>query len=95
MLATDDISFENAFKDRKWKLAMMSEYTSLIENKTWELAPIPPNQKAITCKWVFKIEQDGDENDVYKARLVAKGFVQKRGVDYHEGYAPTVRLASI
>ncbi|KAM0989072.1 hypothetical protein ACFX2A_013169 [Malus domestica] len=55
--------------------------------------PLPPNQKAIGVKWVYKIKRTADESvDRYKSRLVAKGYKQKYGVDYDEVYAPVARL---
>ena len=41
-----------------WKAAADSEYQSLMENDTWDLAPLPPGRKAISCKWVFKVKHD-------------------------------------
>ena len=44
----------------EWKVAMDSEYNSLIENKTWTLVELPPGRKAIGCKWVFKLKHAED-----------------------------------
>lgn len=65
-----------------WKEAINSEIESILQNNTWELTNLPPGNKAIGCKWVFrkKLKLDGSI-DKYKARLVAKGFTQKKGID--------------
>jgi hypothetical protein len=50
----------------------------------------------VDSKWVFKLKRDYDRNIArYKARLVARGFTEEHGVDYHETFAPTVRVISI
>ena len=36
----------------KWKAAADSEYSSLLENQTWDLVELPPDREAISCKWV-------------------------------------------
>ena len=47
---------------------------------------MPPNQRCIKNKWVFKIKQNG----VYQACLVACGYSQVPGVDFLENYSPVV-----
>ena len=37
----------------EWKIAADSEYTSLMENETWELVKLPEGCKTVGCKWVF------------------------------------------
>ncbi|KAF1323990.1 Integrase catalytic core protein, partial [Globisporangium splendens] len=76
-----------------WRLAAESEYSSLIENKTWTLVTLPPNRKALKCRWVWTKKYKGDGKlDRYKARLVIKGFLQKYGIDYNEIFAPVIRM---
>ena len=80
----------------EWKVATDAEYNSLIENKTWKLVELPPDRKAIGCKWVFKVKHDVDGKvERFKARLVAKGYAQKYGIDYDEIFSPAVRFSSI
>ena len=62
---------------------MQEEFSSLMENKTWELTPLPEGRETIENKWVFDIKPSyKDTPPRFKARLVAKGFTQKYGVDY-------------
>ena len=83
----------------KWQRAMDEEYQSLIDNGTWQLVPLssmPPGQKPIASKWVFKIKRDADGNpERYKARLVAKGFMQREGTDFNEVFAPVSKHATL
>jgi transposase InsO family protein len=87
---------EEALKDREWRQAMQQEFDSLIENKTWNLVPLPPGRRPITGRWCFKLKCD--ENGVVvkkKARYVARGFSQKKGIDFEETYAPVISFPSI
>ena len=57
---------------------------------------LPPGQRAIGLKWVYKVKRDKHGNIIrHMARLVAKGYVQRAGVDFDEVFAPVARLDSV
>nr|GEV41020.1 zinc finger, CCHC-type [Tanacetum cinerariifolium] len=69
-------NYKEASTDEKWIKAMEIELDSINKNNTWTLRTLPPNQKAIGLKWVFKTKRDAEGKIIkYKARLVAKGYV--------------------
>jgi hypothetical protein len=87
VLSIDDIKLQddpNSFKEAikgddadKWIDAMNDELNSINKNDVWELTGLPPQRKAIGCKWVLKNKFKADGSlDKYNARLVAKGFTQ-------------------
>ena len=81
---------------KEWMKAVEEEYQSLLKNETWKLCQLPKGRKAVGSKWVFKRKFDANGNiERYKARLVAKGFTQSAGIDYHEIFAPVVKMTSI
>lgn len=83
-------------KDKAWRQAMQSELESIEKNRTWELTDLPPGHKEIGLKWIFKLKKDADGNILkHKARLVAKGYVQEKGVDFDENFAPVTRLETV
>ncbi|PNX87495.1 hypothetical protein L195_g043584, partial [Trifolium pratense] len=80
----------------KWNAAMKEELHSIEKNHTWKLVELPPQKKAISVKWMFKLKKDPDGKIVkHKARLVARGFLQQEGIDYTEVYAPVARIETI
>ena len=63
VLSIDDIKLQdypNSFKEAiegddadKWIDAMNDELNSINKNDVWELTDLPPQRKAIGCKWVL------------------------------------------
>lgn len=92
----EPLTAEEAMSSEQWRTAMLEEMASIEHNKTWTLVNLPAGQRAIGLKWVFKIKHN-EHGDVtkYKARLVAKGYVQKKGIDFEEVFAPVARMESV
>ena len=79
-----------------WEEAMEREMKSLQQNRVWELVPLPPDQKVVGSKWVFKRKVDTSGIvERYKAHLVTQGCTQRYGLDYEEMFSPVVRFESI
>ena len=75
---------------------MNSEIQALENNKTWSMVPLPPGQRPIGCKWVFKIKYNSDGTIArHKARLVAKGFTQRERINYKDTFAHVSKLITI
>jgi hypothetical protein len=50
----------------------------------------------VDSKRGFNLKRDANGKIArYKTRLVLRGFTHEKGVDYHETFAPTVRVISI
>jgi len=66
---------------------MEFELNAFMENHTWDIVPLPPHQKLIGCKLVYKIKFKADGSiERYKACLVVKGFTQREDFNYHETF---------
>ena len=99
LLENEPQTFKEAMKSfeaQYWKEAVNSEVESILNNHTWELVDLPPGNKPLGYKWIFKRKlKDDGTIDMYKARLVVKGFRQKEGLDYFDTYSPVTRITSI
>lgn len=67
-----------------------------MKNGTWSLVDLPPDRRAIGCKWVFRVKENADGTlNKLKARLVAKGFHQTPGFDFSETFNTVVKPATV
>nr|XP_023873300.1 uncharacterized protein LOC111985884 [Quercus suber] len=88
--------YHEAIKDPKWKEVMNAEIAALVSNHTWTLTPLPSNEKAIGCKWIYRVKYKADGSvERYKARLVAKGFTQQEGLDFTDTFSPVAKLTTV
>ena len=55
-IESDPHTFEEAMKsqDASFQKAMNEKINSIMGNKTWKLVDLPPGNKPIGCKWIFK-----------------------------------------
>ena len=49
-------AINNPIHGNRWREAINEELWSLDSHQTWFYPPLPPNQKAIGYKWVFKVK---------------------------------------
>ena len=92
-------TFEEAMESKdsvNWIDAIDKELQAHQDNRTWSLVERKPGMKTIDSKWVFrKLKNTEGEVCRFKARLCARGFMQKKGVDFSETFAPVVRYDSL
>ncbi|GKC35922.1 retrotransposon protein, putative, ty1-copia subclass [Tanacetum coccineum] len=80
----------------KWLNAMNVEMQSMKDNRVWDLVDLPPNDKTVGSKWLFKKKTDMDGVvHTYKAHLVVKGYTQTPRIDYEEIFSPVVDIRAI
>jgi hypothetical protein len=80
----------------RWQAAIQHEYSSLIDNGTWELVDLPPGRMVVNNMWIYKAKSDttGDVSR-FKARFVAKGCSQRARLYYTKTFSPVIRMASL
>ncbi|XP_074377150.1 uncharacterized protein LOC141718671 [Apium graveolens] len=88
-------SYKQVVHYPEWCTVMATELAALEANDTWDVVPLPANQKLVGCKWIFKVKYlPNGQVERYKARLVAKGFTQTKGIDYFETFASVAKMSS-
>ncbi|CAI5768508.1 Retrovirus-related Pol polyprotein from transposon TNT 1-94 [Podarcis lilfordi] len=79
----------------KWREAMQKEMNSMESLGVFSLTQLPANQRAVSCRWIYRLKPTETGEPQYKARLVARGFTQKKGVHFTEVYSPTSRAETL
>ncbi|GKE97261.1 putative ribonuclease H-like domain-containing protein, partial [Tanacetum coccineum] len=85
-----------ALKDPNWIEAMQEELLQFKLQQVWTLMDLPNGKRAIGTKWVYRNKKD--ERGIViknKARLVTQGYIQEKGIDYDEVFAPVTRIEAI
>ena len=77
---------------------MNNEIAALEANHTWDITTLPPDKRAISSKWVYKIKFKPDGSiERFKARFIVRGFNQIKDKDFKRTFSliaklPTVRV---
>ena len=70
---TYDKIINNFVYGNRWQEAIDEELWNLDTHQTWTYIPLSLRQKAIGCKWVFKVKYYLDNSiERYKVRLIAQ-----------------------
>ena len=83
----------------KWMEALEKEKQALERARTFILvdnAEVPDHIHPLKCKTIFTRKRGPDGTvSKHKCRIVCQGFLQVRGRDFDETFAPTPRPATI
>nr|GEW26864.1 hypothetical protein [Tanacetum cinerariifolium] len=83
-------------ESNKWLNAMNVEMQSMKENEVWDLVELPPKDKTVGSKWLFKKKTNMDGAvHTYIARLVANDYTQTLRIDYDETFSPVADIRAI
>ena len=84
MLNNEPKTFKEAMSTPEapfWKEVVNSEIESIMHNHTWKLVDLPPGNKPLGCKWIFKKKMKPDGTiDKYKARLEPKDLNKRKAL---------------
>ena len=75
---------------------MKEEIQALEDNRTWTLEHLPPGNRVIGSRWVYKTKylSNGDIERL-KSRLVVLGNHQQEGIDYSETFTPVAKRTTV
>jgi hypothetical protein len=97
--AQEPRSYREAMQRPDWQKyhdAACEEIQALLEHGTFELVQLPPGQKVIGSRWVFKVKRNADGSiERYKGRVVAMGNHQRPGYNFTDVFAPTPKWAAL
>jgi hypothetical protein len=54
LVDAQNITFEEAVRNKKWQVTMDEEITAIEKNNTWELVEFVEEYQPIGVKWVYK-----------------------------------------
>jgi len=75
---------------------MAKEIKALETNHTWTIEDLPPGEKLINCKWVYKVKYKSDGTiKRFKARLVVRGDHQIEGFDSNKIFVLVAKVTSV
>ena len=75
---------------------MQEKLNQFERNEIWHLIPRPNDHPLIETKWVFRNKLDESGVVVMnKARLIAQDYIQEKGINFDEIYAPVAILEAI
>ena len=85
----------NKFREKWLEACLMELKGKLGENQAWDLflrSKLPKGAKILKGKWVFAIKtlKDGSV-ERFKARFVGCGYSQRKGIDYTQTFASTLK----
>nr|GEX21105.1 integrase, catalytic region, zinc finger, CCHC-type, peptidase aspartic, catalytic [Tanacetum cinerariifolium] len=82
--------FKQAMTKPSWIDAMQDEIYEFKRLQVWELESCPDKVLLIKLKWNYKVKTNEFGGILKnKARLVAQGFIQVKGIDFKESFAPS------
>jgi hypothetical protein len=80
----------------KWEVAYDLEMKAIFDMGTLTECVVPPGEKYVGSKLVFKIKRHADGTiERYKVRLVAKGYSQIEGYNFFETTSPVAEMQSV
>lgn len=75
---------------------MAEQKTALEDNATWSITDLFPWNKAIGCKWNYKIKHNAEGTiERFKAWFVALGNQKEESLDYNKIFSPDSKLKTI